>query len=174
MFSFVLNSQIIILKHGDKIENQNKTGGGGSRFGLSGKGTGTRAHRRNPNHMGRVPSPLLAGPQSPKSQRKTTVWFPGRAEALFTQRNQNSSVFYLSIKKFRLEVVWPDDTHRKFQLHVTHGASKEGIRLPVTWIHMDRKLGTSGLDSHPEKLQHAVSSVWFYRAAQESRVIVYS
>lgn len=156
------------------MENQNKTGGKKIKVRTEWKGNRNSAHRRNPNHTCRVPCPLLAGPQSPKSQRKTTVWFPGRAEALFTQRNQNSSVFYLSIKKFRLEVVWADYTHRKFQLHVTLGASKEGICLPVTWIHMDRKLGKGGLDSYPEKLQHPVSSVWFYRAAQESGVIVYS
>lgn len=130
-----------------KWKIRTRLGGKNSRFGRSGKGTGTQLIGEILTTLAESPPPLLAGPQSPKSQRKTTVWFPGRAEALFTQRNQNSSVFYLSIKKFRLEVVWADETHRKFQLHVTLGASKEGICLPVTWIHMDRKLGTGGLDS---------------------------
>lgn len=49
------------------------------------------------------------GPSLLKAGGKPQPGFLGWAEALFTQRNQDYSVFYLSIKRFRLEVVWAEE-----------------------------------------------------------------
>lgn len=77
------------------MENQNKTGGKKSRFGRSGKGTGTQAYRRNPNHTCRVPSPpFWLGPSLLRARGKPQSGFLG-GQKPYSLRGTRTPVYFI-------------------------------------------------------------------------------
>lgn len=159
------------MENQNKTDFKNKQASKKSSFRSTGKRTGTWAHRRKPDHRWSPPSPFLAGPQAPQSQRKPQSGFLGWAEAWLCQRNQSYSVFYLSIKK---DQIWGSEDRgerihsESSKLHVTFGTSKEGRkdtwRESWKWV-----VWTLVLRSHS-----TLRSGWFYLQLNREMVMLHT